>query len=543
MKKAKFNYFRALVFLLLFFILFFFPKLTKAGDEACTVPGYPTCYAQRVMNEYNCSGCSDYHKMCINSAGNRVSDEICKSESECFARDPDYPTCTRHCNIGGSYFLNSCRATETIILICKTDSGKCGYTYNGYVSCDTQSTTGTCTETPENKFFSCCGGDTPPTDPIGGGGDCTSTAPSNLSVAYTSPTSAVLTWDHGVNGVWQRLFVGESLDDVKDLCRRPYSCLVYKWELLPELTIYKTGKILDPNASYWWKLDTYENDSCVESAYITSTYSAPSCPATAPTNLSVTHESDTKATLTWTHGTGGVIQKIYVGANKGVVEGRCVDLGCVVKAENVGVNQESYTTANVLASGTIYYWIVENYKDVNCKADSLTKIYLSSCNSNSPNLFIIVGNSAPLTVAVNSSPEIESVRFTSANTGVAGVNPAVDTTHPYGTTVTGVATGATTVTHNVMSGVVSICSSISNVTVTSVNPWWQVKDSDLITNGNIKSSVPTGKVLSDNGPGGYPGVAIFGGSLTPDPSTGKLSSKVRCVQDATFFNHSLCCFR
>jgi hypothetical protein len=56
------------------------------------------------------------------------------------------------------------------------------------------------------------------------GNNCTSTAPTNLSVTYTSPTSAKLTWTHGVNGVYQRLYVGQILALVDDLCRVPYSC-------------------------------------------------------------------------------------------------------------------------------------------------------------------------------------------------------------------------------------------------------------------------------------------------------------------------------
>ena len=41
--------------------------------------------------------------------------------------------------------------------------------------------------------------------------------------------------------------------------------------------------------------------------------------------------------------------------------------------------------------------------------------------------------------------------------------------------------------------------------------WWQVKDSDISTNGDLRSSVPSGKYFDLAGNGGYPGVPAYGG--------------------------------
>jgi len=43
-------------------------------------------------------------------------------------------------------------------------------------------------------------------------------------------------------------------------------------------------------------------------------------------------------------------------------------------------------------------------------------------------------------------------------------------------------------------------------------PWWQVKDSDVQSAGDLLSNVPTGSYFGTLGTGGYPGVPAYGGS-------------------------------
>lgn len=45
-------------------------------------------------------------------------------------------------------------------------------------------------------------------------------------------------------------------------------------------------------------------------------------------------------------------------------------------------------------------------------------------------------------------------------------------------------------------------------------PWWQVKDGDVTTNGSIYSDVNASSFFNTNGAGGFPGVPVYGGSLT-----------------------------
>ncbi len=60
-------------------------------------------------------------------------------------------------------------------------------------------------------------------------------------------------------------------------------------------------------------------------------------------------------------------------------------------------------------------------------------------------------------------------------------------------------------------------------TPTSAGAWWQVVDSDVQTNGDLNSSVPTGLYFGFPGLGGFPGVAKYGDST--NLSSAKASAK------------------
>lgn len=126
---------------------------------------------------------------------------------------------------------------------------------------------------------------------------------------------------------------------------------------------------------------------------------------------------------------------------------------------------------------------------------------------------------------------IDHVTFSQSPTpppSYISVNPAPpdtslpDSTLPYETFVTGVAatnpvttllaqiygkTGATS--RPALGGFCSASLSVANV---QADAWWQVKDSDVQSNGDITSKVPDGKFFGLAGPGGNPGVPAYGGS-------------------------------
>jgi hypothetical protein len=92
------------------------------------------------------------------------------------------------------------------------------------------------------------------------------------------------------------------------------------------------------------------------------------------------------------------------------------------------------------------------------------------------------------------------------------VSPASDASSPYITTATAAAAGSSTLTASAILGGISRCSDTSDVTVNNANAWWQVKDGDVTTNGDIGSLIPAGSYFDEKGPGGYPGVPAYGAS-------------------------------
>lgn len=60
--------------------------------------------------------------------------------------------------------------------------------------------------------------------------------------------------------------------------------------------------------------------------------------------------------------------------------------------------------------------------------------------------------------------------------------------------------------------------------VPNLTPWWQVKDGDVTTNGNITSLVPTAALFDIVGLGGYPGVPVYGGVFNLTSNTAKISA-------------------
>lgn len=100
------------------------------------------------------------------------------------------------------------------------------------------------------------------------------------------------------------------------------------------------------------------------------------------------------------------------------------------------------------------------------------------------------------------------------------MNPTSDSAYVYQTQVTALhaydltESPITQIVSNVYLGGVMACTDSIGVTVTPIGPWWQVKDSDILTNGSVVSDVPMGSIFDLDGTGGYPGVVAYGGSLS-----------------------------
>ena len=80
------------------------------------------------------------------------------------------------------------------------------------------------------------------------------------------------------------------------------------------------------------------------------------------------------------------------------------------------------------------------------------------------------------------------------------------------------------------------------ITLPNLDPWWQVKDGDVTTNGDITSLVPDANLFDTVGLGGFPGVPVFGGSFSLIGNPSRISATRWNVDTATFqsrlFNYS-----
>jgi len=126
---------------------------------------------------------------------------------------------------------------------------------------------------------------------------------------------------------------------------------------------------------------------------------------------------------------------------------------------------------------------------------------------------IVVNDPTGASVNVSSNGPVSNVTF-SPGSGIISVNPTVDTVSPYGTFITGLQSGSSSITANVIMSGASRCSATAPVTVTSLDAWWQVKDADVVTNGSLTSAVPTSLYFNLVGNGGFPGVSIYGTTTT-----------------------------
>ncbi len=256
--------------------------------------------------------------------------------------------------------------------------------------------------------------------------------------------------------------------------------------------------------------------------------SGPSCTATTPTGLSATRTSGTSATLNWTPGTPGgsaPYQALWVSTNSDPFAGCAGSSGgtsvCPVRHDYntnpLDSDQNTYDIDGLLTPGTVYYWQVMNFQDSSCYRSGLST-HVSSCDLSSSSITLKQGYSQTISSTIASSTGIDHVTF-SSNPTYLTVGTGSDSSYVYQTLITGASPGSTTLSSGVYitSGALA-CTASSPVTVTPPQAWWQVKDSDITSSGDISSDVPIGSYFELEGPGGYPGVPASGGTTSFDAS-------------------------
>lgn len=258
------------------------------------------------------------------------------------------------------------------------------------------------------------------------------------------------------------------------------------------------------------------------------------CSVTAPDINSVSFVSASglnyNARINWTKGTGGLSQEVYSDTIKNRVVNNC-DNECDVKVTGLGTGVQNYNTINYptpypLLPNRVEYWKIRNFESATCNISSDIYPSLLKCTVSPASLSLIVDDTATLTSGVLSATDVR-VKFISGNTAVASLNKVWDNAYPYNVDVTAEGVETTTITTEVYVGgrAAPDCTTTTNVVVTAPDPWWQVKDGDVTTNGNIRSYIfPAGVKFILDGLGGYPGVASYGG-LQAVFGNGVVSSK------------------
>lgn len=177
---------------------------------------------------------------------------------------------------------------------------------------------------------------------------------------------------------------------------------------------------------------------------------------------------------------------------------------------------------------------------ITCSDTATLDVNPVSCDIPAAGIFDVnllgVGDTAvtlPLTVN-ESSPiyDVLNVLFTVNPPLVAEVTanplyPNPDPSFPYRVEIGALAIGSTTYTATATMNDpgATTCSNSANVTVSNPSGWWQVKEGDVMTAGNILSNIPVScdisptcdALLITNDPGDDPGVPTFGGTIDPAP--------------------------
>lgn len=123
------------------------------------------------------------------------------------------------------------------------------------------------------------------------------------------------------------------------------------------------------------------------------------------------------------------------------------------------------------------------------------------------------------TTSIPPTSKVDNVAYSVSPTYLSITSTNPDPTSPYQGVVKAIAStypSSTPLTSDVHAGGIATppaCTATSAITVTgqaSTDPWWQVKDSDIQSNGYLSSKVPAGSFFGLPGLGGYPGVVAYG---------------------------------
>lgn len=361
-------------------------------------------------------------------------------------------------------------------------------------------------------------------------------------MTQVSANNWTVTWTKGASGKNQAIYVGTDKTAVSKSCPNGTGegtgCAIKNESLDPNAQSYNvTG--LAAGTFYYFML----KESCGSASAVTSILS--SCdlsPSSLTLSFGQTADVDTN-----------------VASSSNITE---VDYTVSTVKQTVDPNCGQYSASQTCSQDTHCHWVVTggscsgpqnctNYMDSNScqnpppicsgttgtcsgggtcgsKKTSVSCTSVKGCNWNQIDCGAYRGSQATCTqhqpcvwqanyCQWHPTSDCEGSSYTVQVPGAVSVSPTADRSYPYQTTATGVrldTSGSNTITSNVYNGVTPICSSVIHVSVLPPEAWWQVKDGDVMTNGDLKTGLPfVGNPLFDvAGDGGFPGVPVYDGN-------------------------------
>lgn len=288
----------------------------------------------------------------------------------------------------------------------------------------------------------------------------------------------------------------------------------------------------------YWYTDYYYSTTCSDSDRICTCQSV--CSNTAPTNVSVVQgASATSASVSWTVGTGGSSQRLYVDQSLSEVNGGCpTPSACEVNA-TLASGTNSYLVTGLLPN-TTYYFRVTNYNSSACNIGATPISYTTPNVTLSGRVYLDTNNNCSTSTPWNLGGLTVSVRDTAYSGSVGsdgrfGFFAGDDPTFSY-LDLSGYTSEYTCSTASGCNSCPTL-TSVANPSTTNYfyltprrEAWWQVVGGSVYSGGSVRSELPqAGTSLIESGAGGELG-ALMRASGTLDIGVGEVSSAGYSVQ-------------
>ena len=402
-----------------------------------------------------------------------------------------------------------------------TWSGISGNVGIGYVCADEGGApiNGVCAQEIWYQSLSCCyygGGG-------GGGGGCSTTAPAITSVVWALPRPAIVTtsWNNGSGG--QRHSIGASANyfDVRSSCGAGTNCIFSNSNATSPYTVNKNFSI---GTIYFFRVMNVAGVCSKDDIETTMS----SCDI-SPSSLTLNEGESAQITVNVSSNPTWISSVDFRSLDTTVAtvspdSDTSWRYQTTVTAKQVTGTKTTKARANVMVKQQNRNISMACLKQIDVTVNDLSP----SCTlSLTPVTKTVTEGANPVIFTANVTPangSVSSVVFTSSNTSAATVT-SPDASSPYTTTATinsnVASTQVTTITARASVGTAT-CSDTSILTVNdaaAANPaWWQVKDGDVSTNGDLTSSVRAPNYFDLAGSGGFPGIPTYGGTTNLNTS-------------------------